>query len=235
MQLESALLEMNQELSNDQLAQGQGILDYVKKHAVKGDADSVIEAMNKYHDEVERTMAVGQKKGKILDSTIQECDPTTAVELGGFYGYSAIRIGRGLKPDAKLYSIELSPAMVKISTELIEFAGLSEQVTVVQGSSTETLQRFQSNEFPITSFDFVFIDHWKTLYKSDLLLMEKLNLIKQGSVIVADNIIFPGAPAYAEYVRNSSKYKSTTFTVPVLSKPDIFDEMEKSIFLGSYK
>ena len=72
----------------------------------------------------------------------------------------------------------------------------------------------------------------KTLYKTDILLLEKLNLIKQGSVILADNLLYPGAPDYRDYVRSNSKYKSTTFPCMSQDNEGVRDEMEKSIYLG---
>jgi catechol O-methyltransferase len=55
----------------------------------------------------------------------------------------------------------------------------------------------------------IFIDHWKDEYLPDFKLLEQHGLIKKGTVIVADNCIFPGCPDYLEYVRGNKNYKTT--------------------------
>ena len=202
------------------------ILEYVKKHAIEGNVDSVIEAVDKCCESV-RAMHVGKGKGEILDSVVKDCQPTSALELGAYFGYSALRAARLLKPGAMLYSIELDSEMLKVTTEMIEFAGMADKVKIIPGKSSDVIARFHNNEFPVSSFDFVLIDHDKTLYKADLILMEELKLLKKGTVVLADNIVYPGCPDYAEYVRNNPKYKCTTFPCT----GNFYDEMEKSVYL----
>lgn len=48
----------------------------------------------------------------------------------------------------------------------------------------------------------------------DLHFLEERNLIKTGAIIVADNVIYPGAPEYLAYMRESAlakKFKSTLY------------------------
>lgn len=49
----------------------------------------------------------------------------------------------------------------------------------------------------------MFLDHYKPAYLSDLKLCESLGLVKEGSWLVADNVITPGNPPYLGYVRAS--------------------------------
>lgn len=49
-------------------------------------------------------------------------------------------------------------------------------------------------------FDFIFLDHDKNYYLKDLKLLENLFYLSTNYVVVADNVIFPGAPGYLEYV-----------------------------------
>lgn len=69
-----------------------------------------------------------------MDEIVKERAPKIAVELGGFIGYSAVRIARLLRDDAKLYTIEMKPAFVKLAREVIDFAGLGSKVS---GASQE--------------------------------------------------------------------------------------------------
>ena len=45
-------------------------------------------------------------------------------------------------------------------------------------------------------FDMVLIDHVKALYKKDYELLLDFGVLKKDHCIIADNIIFPGAPEY---------------------------------------
>jgi hypothetical protein len=44
------------------------------------------------------------------------------------------------------------------------------------------------------------------LYLTDLQLMEKLGIVKKGTVVAADNVVYPGAPGYLEYVQGGGTY-----------------------------
>ena len=50
------------------------------------------------------------------------------------------------------------------------------------------------------SVDLVFIDHDKSVYLPDLQLIQKQGWLRQGALVVADNIKFPGAPEYWAYM-----------------------------------
>jgi len=58
--------------------------------------------------------------------------------------------------------------------------------------------------------DMIFMDHCKECYLPDLKLMEAAGLVGDGTVIVADNVIYPGAPDFLEYVDTSrGRYRTT--------------------------
>lgn len=142
-------------------------------------------------------------------------------------GYSAIRIGRLLPKGAKFYSIELNPKFAAIAREMIKFAGLEDVCDVFVGESADVLKTLKQ-KISAETLDLVFIDHWKTLYLRDLKLMEQLGLLKTGTTLVADNVIFPGAPDYLAYVRSSPKYKST-FHKAQVEYSEVADGVEVTI------
>jgi catechol O-methyltransferase len=47
----------------------------------------------------------------------------------------------------------------------------------------------------------VFLDHDKDAYLPDLQRILAEGWLHPGSVVVADNVLFPGAPAYRSYMR----------------------------------
>jgi catechol O-methyltransferase len=60
------------------------------------------------------------------------------------------------------------------------------------------------DEFAFTedSLDLAFFDHDKDAYLSDLQLILGEGWLHPGSVVVADNILVPGAPAYCAYMNH---------------------------------
>ncbi|WBW70789.1 COMT 2 protein [Schizosaccharomyces osmophilus] len=135
------------------------------------------------------------------------------VELGGYLGYSAILFGKELlqNPAAHFYSLEVNSTFAGMASKLIDLTGLSHKVTILASSASEsliTLQKTLQKEIPgLHAFDFVFIDHWKDLYVPDLRVMESLNLIAPGTVLVSDNIYNLGAPKYVEYIQGAPDSK----------------------------
>ena len=57
----------------------------------------------------------------------------------------------------------------------------------------------------------LFIDHFEQYYLPDLRISESLGLVQPGTIVVADNIISPGAPKYAEYIRLSKDEKKSNY------------------------
>ncbi|KAA0714353.1 Catechol O-methyltransferase [Triplophysa tibetana] len=166
----------------------------------------------------------------ILDSVVSEVNPSTALELGTYCGYSTVRIARLLSPGSKLITVEFNPAYAAIARQIIAHAGLQNKVTLVEGGSGDLIPKIKK-QFGITSLDFVFLDHWKDRYLPDIKLLEDCGLLKKGSVLLADNVICPGTPEYLEYVRNSPRYKSQYFK-SYLEYTKAEDGLEKSVFLG---
>ena len=104
---------------------------------------------------------VGDVKGEILDSALQEAmrmkpeGDLRALELGGYLGYSAVRLARRLR--GELYSVEKEEANVSVAVDVLKAAGLG-NVTLLLGTAAEETQRLKERRLQL---DFVFIDHQK--------------------------------------------------------------------------
>jgi len=183
---------------------------YVLSHGKEGDPQSVLAALDSFGREKAFLMNIGDKKGKVLKDEVLKCQPKVVVEIGGYCGYSAILIASSLPEGSHLYTIEKNPLFAAIATKLIEFAGLSSKVTVLIGT-VETRLPTLMNRYKVAKIDLLFIDHRKELYVPDFEKVEQSGLIQSGSVVVADNILFPGCPEYAAYIRNNPNYTSTFF------------------------
>lgn len=83
------------------------------------------------------------QSGKILDKTVEEINPSVALELGTYCGYSAVRISRLLKAGARLLTVEFNPEFAAIAKQMIEFAGVQDKVnTILSVTTTAKLLRF---------------------------------------------------------------------------------------------
>jgi catechol O-methyltransferase len=145
-------------------------------------------------------MNVGDEKGEILDHAVREVQPQRLLEFGTYCGYSALRMARVMPEQARLCSIEFSQANADIARRIWDHAGLGDQVSVLVGTlgdGGQTIARLETEYgFSAGALDFVFIDHDKNAYLTDLQIVLSQGWLHPGSVVVADNVKFPGAPKY---------------------------------------
>ncbi|XP_075575366.1 catechol O-methyltransferase isoform X2 [Pelecanus crispus] len=208
----------------------QRILNFVLQNAVRGDPCSVLDTIDKYCSQKEWAMNVGDEKGLILDKTVEEVSPSVALELGTYCGYSAVRIARLLKAGAHLLTVEFNPEFAAIAKQMIEFAGVQDKVKLLEGPSEEIIPQLKK-KYEVDTLDFVFLDHWKDKYTPDTILLQECNLLRKGSVLLADNIIVPGAPEFLNYIRNNPRFQCTNYPSH-LEYMKVEDAMEKAVFLG---
>uniref|UniRef100_A0A8C4S6V5 catechol O-methyltransferase n=1 Tax=Erpetoichthys calabaricus TaxID=27687 RepID=A0A8C4S6V5_ERPCA len=208
----------------------QRMLSYVQRHSKRGDPDSVISTIDIFCRSKEWAMNVGDEKGLILDKLICEANPSIVLELGTYCGYSSLRIARLLPPGGRLFTMEFNPAYAKIAKQIIAWAGLESKIQVLEGPSGDLIPQLKKKH-AIEKCDIIFIDHWKDCYLPDTKLLEECGLIGKGTVLIADNVTFPGTPDYLEYVRNSPHYSSQYFK-SYLEYSKTEDGLEKSVFLG---
>ncbi|KAL0053591.1 hypothetical protein WJX82_008047 [Trebouxia sp. C0006] len=100
-------------------------------------------------------MNIGDHKGAILDSAIQQHQPKVAIELGTYIGYSAIRIAQQLPSEGKLYSMDPDETHVQLAKQIIDHAGVSHKVEVIQGTLQTSTEAFRSKG--VHKVDFVCI------------------------------------------------------------------------------
>ena len=148
------------------------------------------------------------------------------LELGSFCGYSSILMAMNMDQKSQITSLEINGKYAKIAREIIEFSGLSNKIAIKVGASGNLIPNLKKK------FDLIFIDHWKDLYKRDLIIIEEHNLIKQGSIIFADNVgpLF-GNKDYLQYVRNNKKFVSRNVASSV-EYSSAEDAVEISIYQG---
>ncbi len=178
---------------------------HVVAHARKGDLDDVIKTIDDFGYRQSYLINVGDEKGEILDAAVLRAKPRLVLELGTYCGYSALRIARVMPADAKLVSLEFNPANAEIARRIWDHAGVGGRLTVLEGTLGDggsTIAQLESRlGLGDGALDLVFIDHDKKAYVPDLERIVAQGWLHPGSVVVADNIKFPGAPEYREHMR----------------------------------
>lgn len=152
------------------------------------------------------------------------------VSIGTFLGYSSLRIAARTPDDVLIVTVESNAQSAEIARRIHEHAGVAHRIYIVVNSTDKAIPRLR-NQFHVDSFDFIFIDHHKEYYLQDLKLLEHEGLIKRGTMVVADNVLMPGAPDYLRYVRNSPHYTSTIYQSHVEYSNDMVDGVEVSVRL----
>jgi catechol O-methyltransferase len=179
------------------------VADYVVKNARAGDIDDVLATIDRFAYDKSFLINIGDEKGELLDAAVERADASLALELGAYVGYSGLRIARAA-PNAKVYSVEFSAANAEIARRVWEHAGVADRVTCVVGTIGDggaTLDALAGHGLAGGKLDFLFIDHDKAAYLTDLLSILDRGFLHPGSIVVADNILFPGAPNYREYMK----------------------------------
>jgi catechol O-methyltransferase len=150
------------------------------------------------------------------------------VELGTYCAYSTIRMAHAIleylanissssrgRSDFHIYTVDIHSQTV--ARQLVEMAGLSQHITFIQRppvaaiselddlsellrscitSSPKSSSAYDNNP----KIDFLFIDHAKELYLSDLMQLERSQLLQADSAVVADNVVFFGIDEYRQHM-----------------------------------
>ncbi|HEY1966485.1 MAG TPA: class I SAM-dependent methyltransferase [Pseudonocardia sp.] len=182
----------------------EAVAEYVARNARRDDLDDVIRAIDEFCQRRRFLMNVGPEKGEILDEVVRRAQPGQLLELGTYCGYGALRLARAA-PRARVITVELMPANAAIARRIHKHAGVGDRVEVVVGSVGDggaTLDRLRTvHGLTEGSLDLVFLDHDKDAYLPDLQRIEAEGWLRPGSVVVADNVRFPGAPEYRAFMR----------------------------------
>ncbi|KAF9260741.1 O-methyltransferase family 3 protein [Marasmius fiardii PR-910] len=127
-------------------------------------------------------IAVSALQGKFLNLLVKTTRSKRILEIGTLGGFSTIWLARALPEDGELVTLELELTYAKIATENLAYAGVDKKCKVVVGPAYDSLKQMSSDE----PFDFVFIDADKQSCLQ--YFIEAKRLIKQGGVIVVDNV-----------------------------------------------
>jgi len=216
----------------------EALADYVVTHARQGDPEHAIRVIDEFCMNRSVMINVGDEKGEILDRAVRRSSPRLLLELGTYCGYSALRMARVMPSGARLCSIEFSEANAAIARRIWSHAGIGDEVTVVVGTLGDggsTIERLRTEHgFGDGTVDFVFVDHDKAAYLPDLERILGERWLHPGSVVVADNVRFPGAPQYRAYLeaQEGKTWRTIEHDTHVEYQSLIKDLVLESAYLG---
>ena len=102
-------------------------------------------------------MQIAVSQCHFLHLIIKTTKIKNALEIGTFTGYSSIKMAEN-NPGCEIHTCELMEKHAKTATLFIQKAGLSENITVHEGSALQTLETFK-----IHYFDFDQVDKYNIL------------------------------------------------------------------------
>lgn len=132
---------------------------------------------------------VSPAQGKLLMLLAQVQRARSILEVGTLGAYSTIWLARGLPPDGRLLTLELSRDYANVAQRSIARAGLEAIVDIRVGPASDTLRQLIAESHP--PFDLIFIDADKASYSE--YLEASLRLSRAGTLIIADNVVRKGA------------------------------------------
>jgi len=218
----------------------QQCLEYVRSAASASRSPAaVIKAIDEYCYKSKWMMNVGDVKGKILEDCLDRVQPLRVLELGTYVGYSALKMIQRLPSDASIVTVDIDARAIEVARAMFDIAGVGSRITVVQGhlQSAETVAQLSTmiKRMPSSAVDFVFVDHFKEAYLPDLKVILRQGWLRPGGVVVADNVLFPGAPDYKKFMEENEGrlFKTKAYKTFVEYQDKIPDLVLESHFVGS--
>jgi predicted O-methyltransferase YrrM len=132
---------------------------------------------------------ISYPQGQLLYLLSKAAGARRILEIGTLGGFSTIFLARALPENGILYALELDSTHAAVARENIASAGLDTVVRILEGDASKSLATMISETWD--PFDLIFIDADKPGYPSYLEAV--LRLSRQGTVIVADNVVRGGA------------------------------------------
>jgi predicted O-methyltransferase YrrM len=185
-------------------------------------------------------MNIGPDQGKLIELLIKIHKPQRVLEIGSYFGYSAVWLARALKANvsqagenveigvsvhALLTCLEKSSKQIPIIKDNLEKAGLSSITEVFEGDALDFLTR-QS----VDSFDLIFIDADKANYPHYFTFAEKI--LRSGGLLLVDNVLGLYNSEVLDLANNDPRILAIRKFNEMLAASEIFDSTILSIQSG---
>ncbi len=131
-------------------------------------------------------MISGHIQGKLLEMIVRMIRPQRILEIGTFTGYSALSMAAGLSDGAVIDTCEVDDELEAMILDFFERSKYSDRLRLHIGSALEIAPTLGQ------VYDLVFIDGDKREYTAYYNMLFDSGLVKSGSWIMADNILWYG-------------------------------------------
>ncbi|MBC7765034.1 MAG: O-methyltransferase [Hyphomonadaceae bacterium] len=159
------------------------IIDYIRNLLPK-QAD-ILEEMKAFAQHEDTYAPIVQPEvAQMLTVLCKMVNPTTILEIGTAIGYSAIVMATATQNVQKLVTVERYDKMAALARQNVQKAGLESIIQIVEADAVAWLPTVQG------TFDLIFLDAAKGQYLE--FLPHCLRLLKQGGVLISDNILYKG-------------------------------------------
>jgi predicted O-methyltransferase YrrM len=137
-------------------------------------------------------MQIGPDQGAFLAMLVRITGARRALEIGTFYGYSALAVASALPEDGKLIACDVNEEWTSVGRRYWKEAGVDKKIDLRLAPAVETLNHLLRDD-GADSFDFAFIDADKQNY--DTYYETCLKLVRPGGLIALDNMLWHGSTA----------------------------------------
>ncbi|XP_070931327.1 transmembrane O-methyltransferase isoform X1 [Macaca nemestrina] len=205
---------------------------YVLTHALPGDPGHILTTLDHWSSHCEYLSHMGPVKGQILMRLVEEKAPACVLELGTYCGYSTLLIAQALPPGGRLLTVERDPRTAAVAEKLIRLAGFDEHmVELIVGSSEEVIPCLRT-QYQLSRADLVLLIHRPRCYLRDLQLLEAHALLPAGATVLADHVLFPGAPRFLQYAKSCGRYRCRLYHTGLPDFPAIKDGIAQLTYAG---
>jgi predicted O-methyltransferase YrrM len=182
----------------------------------------IMEAVNTFCYQRHWMMHIGPEKAAFLLDHLRDCldqrsstDLFIVVELGTYCGYSLLSMASVLLQypgNFQIITVDIDRQNQAVAREMVALAGLQDRVSFVlldlnnQQQQKDALATRLHNELSALHkqppcIDFLFIDHDKDAYLSDLRQCEQAVLIRSGAYVAADNVVVFQLEEYRQHMK----------------------------------
>lgn len=146
---------------------------------------------------IQPKMVSGRVQGAFLKIVAEMLRPQTVLEIGTFTGYSALSIAAGLGNGVELHTVEIDDELEDIARSYFGRSPHGSKISLHIGPALEIIPALGK------VFDLVFIDGDKREYPDYYRMLMDTPLVRSGSVILVDNVLWYGK--VAEDVKHNDK------------------------------
>lgn len=161
---------------------------------------------------VQPRMISGHQQGKILEMIVRMLRPKQILEIGTFTGYSALCMASGLEDGAQLHTIEVDDELEDLAADFFARSPHGNKIVQHVGSALDIAPKIGE------CFDLIFMDGDKREYPQYYNMIMDTPLVRSGSYILADNVLWYGKVTQA--VQHNDKHTQGIIDFNTMVKND---------------